>query len=152
MGDVAYSQCYKWKNVFLAFKQSSKLIIFSVFTHNIYLLCVFLTQFTAIRNNFVKNNDWWMLYNGLAVNLLNNLSWKYPSSIRRRGSLLSWLPGAVIWWREAILTTTSTGSKANSVHRYVNQHLVLKVFYDSMSIYLKWLLSFYSAFLKLQSM
>lgn len=57
MGDVAYSQCYKWKNVFLAFKQSSKLIIFSVFTHNIYLLCVFLTQFTAIRNNFVKNND-----------------------------------------------------------------------------------------------
>lgn len=74
------------------------------------------------------------------------MSWKCPSSIRRRGSSLSWLPGAVIWWREVILTTTSTGSKANSVHRYVNQHLVVKVFYI-MSIYLKWLLSFYSAFL-----
>lgn len=61
----------------------------------------------------------------------------HPSFIRRRGSSLSWLPGAVIWWREVIWTTTSTGSKANSVHRYVHPNVVHKISCDvSKSVFL----------------
>jgi len=38
---------------------------------------------------------------------------------RLQGSLLSWQPGGVTWWREVTSTTTSTGSKPSSAPRYV---------------------------------
>lgn len=53
-----------------------------------------------------------------------------PSFIRRQESSLNWQHGAVTWWREVIWTTTSTGSKANSVHRYANQYLAAKIFHN----------------------
>lgn len=47
---------------------------------------------------------------------------------RRQESLQSWQPGVATWWKEVTWITTSTGSKASSVPRYVHWYMPAGVF------------------------
>lgn len=51
--------------------------------------------------------------------LNGNRDFSFFLFFRQQESLLSSQPGVGTWWREAIWTTTSTGLKANSLHRCV---------------------------------